>query len=132
MRKLAFLTSIIAIIGLTACNKEDELVSFQFTQEHDFTMSEDSISIDTALALTSIDIRSKLQETSEQNNSLISLVKEVELVSVSVEAVDPSSQTLSFLEDVELFITSGSLPELMVASKKSGTNHTRHHNGFRR
>ena len=45
------------------------------------------------------------------------MVKEVHLVSINIEAIDPATQELSFLQDAVLFLTSGTLAELMVASK---------------
>ncbi|MBL4624143.1 MAG: hypothetical protein JKY42_03245 [Flavobacteriales bacterium] len=117
MKRIAFFVFALAFVVITACNKEEETVSFEFSHDYEFTMTEDSISIDTTLALISTDIKSMLKEQSEQNNSLISLVQEVHLVSVVIEAVDPATQKLSFLQDAELFVTSGTLSELMVASK---------------
>jgi hypothetical protein len=104
-------------VGIASCNKDDETVEFAFSHDYEFTITEDSISIDTVLAAPSTDIQSSLKEQTEQNNSLLSLVKEVHLVSINIEAIDPATQELSFLQDAELFLTSGTLAELMVASK---------------
>ena len=108
---------LVLIIGITSCNKDNETVEFAFSHDYEFTITEDSISIDTVLAVPSADIKSSLKEQSEQNNSLLRLVKEVQLVSINIEAIDPANQELSFIQDAELFLTSGTLAELMVASK---------------
>lgn len=107
----------VLVVGIISCNKEEETVEFAFSHDYEFTISEDSISIDTVLAIPSTDITSSLKEQTEQNNSLLSLVKEVHLVSINIEAIDPATQELRFLQAAELFLTSGTLAELMVASK---------------
>ena len=117
MKKAIIFCFAIGLLALNACNKDEETVEFEFTQEYEFTMSTDSISIDTTIALTSTDIKSQLKEYSEANSSLVSLVQEIELVSINLESTDPSSQELNFIENIDVFMNSGTLSELMVASK---------------
>ena len=118
MKRAIYFAFIFALgAGISSCNKDDETIEVTFSHDYEFTITEDSISIDTVLAMPSADIKSSLKEQTEQNNSLLSLVKEVRLVSINIEAIDPAAQELNFLQDAELFITSGTLPELMVASK---------------
>jgi hypothetical protein len=117
MKRIAVVVCAMAFLALTSCDKGDDTVSFEFSHDYEFNMTEDSIGIDTAIALTSTDIKSALEEQSEQNSSLLSLVKEVQIVSVEIEAVDPVTQELSFLQDAELYVSSGTLAEMKVASK---------------
>ena len=72
-----------------------------------------------ALALPSIPFATNSQIYISQNNTAANMILDVSLKSLTLQILSPSDQNFDFLDNIQVFLSSKTLPEVLVAYQTS-------------
>ncbi len=114
-----FLILLLAVTGLIACEKIDELT--HFTLDVDEQISIDPIpvipSIPLNIPIPSVETNS--ESVFENNNTNKDLVEEARLTKMTMSIDTPSNGNFNFLESVNIYISAEGLDEILMATRSS-------------
>jgi hypothetical protein len=109
------------IVSINSCKKIKELLTFNISNTSEFTVPSSSV-INLPLVFNSPEVKSSASETFSSNGTSADKVKDVKLESVKLSVLSPSGKTFSFLKSIKIYISGGSLPEKLLASKENITD----------
>lgn len=101
----------------TSCSKLDKLTQFEIKQSVDFEIPVPAGGINLPFDIPTPDIESTLSKDLENNNSNKDLIEKIYLKEFNMVIENPSSQTFSFLKNIDIFIKADGLPKLKIAYK---------------
>lgn len=110
-------SSIIVLLALTFCGCKaiDELTHFDVEYNYTFTLpSYGGINLDN-LDIKTNDLENSNESTFDNNNTKKHLVERATLKKFNVEIIDPADADFSFLDKVEIFVSTKTLDEKMIA-----------------
>ena len=121
-------SSIIAILILfCACKAIDELTHFDIDYDYTFILpSYGGINLDN-IDITSNDIENSTESTFENNDTRKDLVEKATLKKFNVSILDPVNADFSFLNKVEIFVSTEKLDEKLIAWKDDISDNTGNH-----
>lgn len=111
-------TIFIAIISsiLFSCDKVAEFTEFDIDYQSNITIPS-SVGINVPLDITTPQIESNSSSTFEENNTSEDLVDEIKLSSLTMTITSPSSADFSFLESIDIYLSSEGLDDIKLAWK---------------
>ena len=123
MRKINLpLIILLLSISVSSCKKvKDSLLTFTILNASEFTIPSSS-ALNLPLTFNSPDVKTSSSETFSNSGTSADKVKDVKLQSLKLTITSPSGKTFSFLKSVKIYISGGSLPEKLLASKENITD----------
>lgn len=106
------------------CNKERKGISFSMRYEEVFSIENGSpLQLPIRILLPPTSTNS--EATFAQNDTRAEKITSIRLENLDLHLMSPENEDFSFLESIELFISTSQLPELMLAERKNIQNNTR-------
>ncbi len=121
-------SSIIAILILfCACKAIDELTHFDIDYDYTFVLpSYGGINLDN-VDITSNDIENSTESTFKNNDTRKDLIEEATLKKFNVTILEPANADFSFLNKVEIFVSTENLVEKLIAWKDNISDNAGNH-----
>jgi hypothetical protein len=118
MKRLTAVLLIVALFGTLGCKAIKKLGQFyvNYTTQAVFPAN---LPVNLPLAIYSPEIATNSSQVFENNNTRSDLIQSVNLSQLSMKITSPQSQTFSFLQNVSVYISSDSLPEVEIAYKQN-------------
>src|SRR5690606_24347067 len=105
-----------AAILLSECKKIDQLTKFEIDYESDITF-QSGLPLNIPITLYSPDVATNSEEEFSINDTRKDLIESIKLIRLRLVVISPPGQTLAFLKNVSIYISSTDLPETRVAFK---------------
>lgn len=115
MKKGITVLFVLAVLW-AGCEKIEDLLTFQFSETVNFTVPS-SITINAPVTIQTPPQPSSSTTEFEQNNTNADKVRDIQLTGLTLNITSPANRTFSFLNSIELYITSDGLPDLLIASR---------------
>lgn len=112
MKKIAVL---FAVFLLTHCKEVDELLTFTIANQVTLTVPSNS-PLNLPVELATPDVTTNSSQTFANNNTEASLVKDIKLQELKLTIETPNGKTFSFLKSIEVYISTTSSNEILLAS----------------
>jgi hypothetical protein len=109
-------TFFILSILFFGCNKDDLTISFETSDNFNFTLASGSV-INIPFELITPEIPTNSSNEFEQNDTRADKIEEIILKELKLSILSPSGKTFSFLKSIEIFVSAEGLPEVLMASK---------------
>ncbi|MCP4521861.1 MAG: hypothetical protein GY827_09270 [Cytophagales bacterium] len=116
MKKYYLLSTIITCLFLSSCDKVDELTQFTLDYTSSVTIPSTAIA-NIPINLTTPAIQTESESTFSSKNTSANLIEEINLQTMRLTVVDPTDGDLSFLKDVEVYISADDIGEVKIAWK---------------
>lgn len=113
-KKITIIAMTILSLFTVSCNEVDELLSFTISDETTFTINK-GLLIDTPFDAATPDVVTNSSAEFKNNNTDISLVKDVTLKEIKLNITNPADKTFSFLKSVHLYISTNTDDEIELA-----------------
>ena len=118
MRYLTGFAAIIVLLTVTSCKKLTQF-HFDYTSQAVFPAN---IPVGIPLSINTPPVTTNSEQTFQNNNTRKDLVKTISLDQITLTVTSPANQSLSFLQNISVYISTDSLPEVLVASKTVPAN----------
>ena len=118
MKRVTGLFLILLCIGLFSCNAIKKLGQFYINYNTQAVFPA-NIPINVPLTISTPSIATNSSQVFQNNNTRSDLVQSVKLSQLTLNITSPQGQTFSFLQNVSIYISSDSLPEVEIASKQN-------------
>jgi len=102
------------IFTLTACDKINELLTFEIKDDFTFTIPS-TVGLNVPTNIPTPSIPTSIEEGVIGNNTSADLIKDITLKQMSFQITNPASANFNFLESVHLYISADGLEEKLVA-----------------
>ena len=108
----------VAVLSLVviSCDKVDELLTFTFNNETNFTI-ENQTETDVPFNIPTPDITTNSSQEFKNNNTASDLVKEINLNQMTLTIESPDDFTFSFLKSLRIYISTDDQDETEIAYK---------------
>lgn len=113
MKKLLWL-ALLAPIALSSCKKK--ITEFYFEDTSQVVVQSNAV-INIPFSINTPDMETNYEGEFEANDTRKENIDQLKLTKLKLEITDPTDYTFSWLESVEIYISSDNLPERLVASK---------------
>lgn len=118
---------LLAIIMFCGCQAIDELTHFDIDYNYTFTLpSYGGINLDN-VDIESNDLENSTESTFENNDTNKDLVEEATLKKFNVTIIEPTNADFSFLNSVEIFLSTDELEEKLIAWKNNISDNEGNH-----
>ncbi|MFY7838651.1 MAG: hypothetical protein ACOVP7_00185 [Lacibacter sp.] len=107
------LTFLLCSLALTGCKKLG--VNFSINNQTNFRV-ESSSPINLPFEMGTPDVTTNSSQQFDNNNTAVNLIKEIKLEELKLSITRPSAKTFSFLKSVEIYISTNSSNEILLAS----------------
>ena len=114
MKKIAL---VFAAFLISQCKQVDDLLTFTIANQVGITVPASS-PLNLPFELATPDVTTNSSQTFANNNTEASLVKDVKLQQLKLTIETPSGKTFSFLKSIEIYISTTSSNEILLASLK--------------
>jgi len=115
--KISLSIIIITILTFCGCKIIDELTHFDIDYNYTFTLEVPDYGIGGNLDIKSNDVENSTESTFENNDTRKDLVESATLKKFNVAILEPEDSNFSFLNEVEVFISTAELEEKLIAWK---------------
>ena len=115
--KLIALSLIISALIYSSCDKVDDILTFDVTDQSSFTI-EAATGINLPFYVPTPDISTSSETEFANNDTKADLVKEILLKELRLSITSPAGEDFSFLNDIEVYISADGVNEILLASKK--------------
>ncbi len=117
MKKLIILiTAFVLTAGLFSCKKLQKLTQFNLKYNSEVTIKS-TVGINIPINLYTPPITTNSESELSANNTHKNLVQAIKLKELNLKIKSPAGQTFNFLNSIELYIKTDSLPEKKIAWK---------------
>lgn len=116
LKTLILLAAISATSLLPSCEKVEDLFTFGFNIQNEFTIPP-NIPINTPFTLPSVPMDYNSTETFENNNTKADLVKKITLDYIKLTILEPVGQDFTFVKDIEVIFDMEGVGEKTIAWK---------------
>lgn len=106
--------ALLLTLGMMACEKIEDLLTFYIDEEETFTIESD-FPLGVLVPATPFTVTTNSEETFKNNKTRAELVKNVSLNRLELTITDPEGSNFDFLEQIELYISSEGEPETKIA-----------------
>lgn len=104
----------VIITSLISCNKIDELLTFNVTNQASFTVNSGFL-VNSPLEIPTPDVTTNSSSNFSNNNTRADLVKDVKLQELKLTITNPTGKTFSFMKAVHIYISTNSSNEVELA-----------------
>jgi len=118
MKRLTGILLIASVLVLGGCKAIKKLGQF-YVNYNTQAVFPANLPVNLPLTIYSPEIATNSSQVFQNNNTNASLIQSVTLSQLSLTITSPQGQTFSFLQNVSVYISSDSLPEVEIASKQS-------------
>ena len=98
----------------SSCKKIEELFTFSITNQCSVTISSTS-PVNLPVDVTTPNVTSNSSQEFKNNNTDVSLVKNITLENLQLTITSPSNQTFNFLQSIHIYISTNSSNEIELA-----------------
>jgi hypothetical protein len=112
MKKIAILFTVLIVCQ---CKQVDDLLTFTIANQVTITVPSNS-PLNLPIELATPDVTTNSNQTFANNNTEASLVKDVKLQELKLTIQTPTGKTFSFLKSIEVYISTNSSNEILLAS----------------
>ncbi|MCF8338375.1 MAG: hypothetical protein K9I74_10390 [Bacteroidales bacterium] len=114
--KLITIVALTLAMTLSSCDEVDELLTFTFNNETNFTI-ENQTETDVPFDIPTPDITTNSSQEFKNNNTASDLVKEINLNQMTLTITSPDDFTFSFLKSLQIYISTDEEDETEIAYK---------------
>ena len=101
-------------LSITSCSVVDDLLTFDISNQTSITIKNNS-GIDLPFEIITPDVTTNSSTEFKNNNTDISLVKDVKLTSLKISIKSPEEKTFTFLKSIHLYISTTDSDEIELA-----------------
>lgn len=116
MKKYTYTALATLCLFVASCSVVDQLLTFTISNQTTITIGS-GFPIGTAMSIVIPEVTTNSSAEFENNNTKADLVKDVKLTQFTLTITDPTNKTFSFLKSIELYISTDSSDEILLASK---------------
>jgi hypothetical protein len=124
MKFKSYLFIFIYVSFAFGCNKDRKGISFSMEYNEQFSI-ENGSPLQLPIRILLPPTASHAEATFAQNDTRADKITSIRLEQLVLELQKPENEDFSFLEEMQLFISTKELPELLLAEKKNIQNNTR-------
>lgn len=120
MKKITTFLSLTFIIIFTSCDIGESInnaIRFNYTQTANFSIPGSSV-VDLPFDIATPSISSSSERAFDNNNTSAGLVDEITLDELEMTINSPDDRTFSFLESIEIYISTENNSEILLAEKQ--------------
>lgn len=117
-RKILLVTGLFVLI-LSACEKLNDLTSFNLDAQTSFTIPGAQTGIGEILSIPRMQVQTSSEQTFKNNNTRADLVKEVYLNKLNLTITAPEQGNFDFLDDIKIYIKAEGEEEVLLASRQN-------------
>ena len=117
MKKHTFTILATLALFIVSCSIVDQLLTFTISNQTTITIKS-GFPIGTATSIIIPEVTTNSNAEFENNKTKADLVKDVKLKELTLTITDPANKTFSFLKSIELYISTDSNDEILLASKE--------------
>lgn len=118
MKRLTGFTLLVTFLLLCSCNAIKKLGQFYINYNTQAVFPA-NIPVNVPLSITSPPIATNSSQVFQNNNTNSGLIQSVTLSRLTLTITSPKGQTFSFLQNVGIYISSDSLPEVKIADRQN-------------
>ncbi|MBN2638728.1 MAG: hypothetical protein JXR65_06540 [Bacteroidales bacterium] len=116
MKKILFLILLLTAITFhPGCKVLNKLTQFYMSYDSRISVPA-TLGVNTPFNIPTPTITTNSESTFAVNNTHKNLIDIINLTELALTITDPSTQTFDFLKDIEIYMSAGDLPEIMIAS----------------
>ncbi len=115
--KLLPILLFVIMISSISCDRVDELLTFDLTNEADITIEKTLVPFQLPFDIPTPDITTDSENEFEKNGTKVDLVKNILLKELTGTITSPTGKTFSFLKEIHLYISTNDTDEILLASK---------------
>ncbi len=110
-----------ALVILASCDKASELTQFEIETTTEITIPA-AAGTNLPIDIITPDIQSNSSTTFENNNTRADLIEEISLRECDLTITSPSDANFDFLKSIEVYMSTDSEPEVLIAEKQDIQN----------
>jgi len=118
MKRLTGVLVLLVVISLFSCNAIKKLQQFYINYSTQAVFPA-NVPVNLPITVYSPELPTNSSQVFQNNNTNAGLIQSIKLNSLSLVITSPSGQTFSFLQNVSIYISFDSLPEVEIASKQN-------------
>jgi hypothetical protein len=118
MKRLAGFSLLIIFLSLFSCKAIKKLGQF-YVDYNTQAVFPANIPVNVPLTIYSPEIATNSSQVFQNNNTAANLIQSVTLNQLTLTITSPQGQTFSFLQNVSVYISTDSLPEIEIASRQN-------------
>jgi hypothetical protein len=118
MKRITGIFLLLLLVSLSSCNAIKKLGQFYINYNTQAVFPA-NIPINVPLTISSPSFPTNSQQVFQNNNTRSDLIQSVTLNQLTLNITSPHGQTFSFLQNVSIYISSDSLPEVEIASRQN-------------
>ncbi|GAB2962324.1 hypothetical protein GCM10027048_33510 [Hymenobacter coalescens] len=119
MKKILFLFAAVLLLGVTACEKVDKLLTFYIEDSQNIRVAGSGLPIGSTLPIAPVAVSTRSEERFKNEDTRADLVKDVSLNKLTLTITDPSTANFDFLESITLYISTDQNDRVPLASLAS-------------
>jgi len=116
--RLGAFAVLLALAGLAACEKVEDLIRFKISSETSFTVPS-AIGLNVPTPLPTPDVTTNASQTFKNNNTEVNKVKDIRLENLVLTITSPANATFAPVKSVRLYISAPGVEEKLLASKEN-------------
>lgn len=105
------------MVFAVGCEKIEDLIRFKFHDTAEIIIPSQSVVSTGFLKIPSPEVQTSSKQAFQNNNTEAKYVKEAKLTELKLSITSPQSQTFSFLNEINIYISAPNQPEVLIASK---------------
>lgn len=117
IHKIFSAATIILFFAVTACEKLEDLTTFNISHETEFTIPGQNSGVGSLLSIPRAEIKTSSEQTFKNNKTSAKLVKEVVLNELVLAITAPESGNFDFLNEISIYIKADGEEEVLLATK---------------
>ena len=118
MKRLTGFSLLVIFLLLCSCGAVKKLGQF-YVNYNTQAVFPANIPVNVPLTIYSPAIATNSEQVFQSNNTAANLIQSITLSQLTLTIASPQGQTFSFLQNVSIYISSDSLPEVEIASKQN-------------
>ena len=118
MKRLTCYCLVIALFTLFSCNAIKKLGQFYINYSAQAVFPA-NIPVNLPVTINTPPVATNSQQVFQNNNTRSDLIQSVKLDQLALNITSPAGQTFSFLQNISVYISSDSLPEIEIAGKQN-------------
>lgn len=119
MIKKLLLIAGVFMVFLSACEKLNELTSFNIHPQASFTIPGQQTGLGEVLSIPRQEVATSSAQTFENNNTRKDMVEEAQLNKLSLTITGPENANFDFLNEVKIYISASGESEILLAFKEN-------------
>ena len=118
MKRFACYSIMVVLLTLFSCNAIKKLGQFYVNYSAQAVFPA-NLPVNLPVTIPTPPIATNSQQVFQSNNTRSNLIQSVRLDQLTLNITSPAEQTFSFLQNISVYVSSDSLPEVEIASKQN-------------